>query len=268
MGVRKDGKNWNLDPKERAEILFYIGEWKSGELAADGTKYTAESIGKLFGISGRNVTKTYVPKWEEITRLNINNSMVKADWNNIQALVDSGVYREHLPALLQVDAWSRHFFGTTDFDPSPSYRELRWQSHVLSYTHSITKPSDIWAVGQQLTLRDTTAYYAQTEVKNDDLNQWLGYEPWANADKETRYLDAILAGVIKPIERDYENYVQLGTAQLYKGSLSNILFSLAEGKEYLLPSQQIALHKERTGDNTITVQFKWGDKEVIKELRI
>ena len=255
-------------PEEVAKILAALDQMEFDD------NITYATIASEVGMTPRNVMKTYVPKWKEMRRRNINNSMATVDWNDIDRIVAEGVNREHLSVLLRVDAWSRNFFGTTDFDPTPSYRELRWQSHVMTYADSISRIDDIWILGQQLTLRDITAYYSDTSVDNADLNEWMGYAPWLDDASEQRYLDAIERGVISPIQREYVGYALLGTDQHWKGFLAIILFGLAEGKEHLLPSQQVPLWKEQNPlEDTLRIKYQWFDKDgnkthIDKELNI
>ena len=260
--------NSHKRPEEVAKILAMLHQMEFDKTI------TYESIAAELDMTPRNVTKTYVPKWKEMRRLNTKNSIAKVDWNDINRIVEEGVNREHLSVLLRIDAWSRNFFGTTDFDPTPSYRELRWQSHVMTYADSISRIDDIWIIGQQLTLRDITAYYSKTSVDNADLNEWMGYAPWLDDASEQRYLEAIDRGVISPIHREYANYALLGTAQHWKGFFAIILFDLAEGKEHMLPSQQIPLWKEQNPlEDTLRIKYQWFNKDgrkthIDKELNI
>ena len=102
----------------------------------------------------------------------------------------------------------------------------------------------------------------------------MGYAPWLDDASEQRYLDAIERGVISPIQREYVGYALLGTDQHWKGFLAIILFGLAEGKEHLLPSQQVPLWKEQNPlEDTLRIKYQWFDKDgnkthIDKELNI
>ena len=160
-------------------------------------------------------------------------------------------------------------FGTELFDPTPLYRSIRWQSHILTYTDSIPDAGDIWVIGEMLTLRETWAYYMEIPIENEDIHHWLAYAPWEGKESEQRYIDAVGNGSIFGISREYSDKttIFIGNNQWYKGAIAIFLFNLADGKEHLLPSQQKEIFKLQTGKDSITLQFSIpGEEPGVKEI--
>jgi hypothetical protein len=150
-------------------------------------------------------------------------------------------------------------FGTDRFDPTPSYRSLRWQSHILSYTNTIESASDIWVLGEVFAIRETATVYMDKPMEKDDLDWWLSYAPWESAEKEQSYLKAIETGLI-PKLRPPTSLGETSRPQFVKSGIAVILANLAEGKEYLLPSNQREIYRETTGKKSIILRFRVGEE--------
>lgn len=205
----------------------------------------------------RNIDKTYRRRVEE--NVHAREMGKPVDWDDIEMIVKAKVQKEHLPALRLISAWARTTFGTDLFDTTPSYRSLRWQSHILTHTNTITTPDDIWILGEIFGLRELATVYMGKPITKDDLEWWLSYGPWESDQREQQYLKAIRDGLI-PKLTSTDNRGDMHVRQFYKVDIATILANLAYGHEHLLPSIQRMKYREQTGKDSIDLRFQIGEK--------
>jgi hypothetical protein len=143
--------------------------------------------------------------------------------------------------------------------PRITYRSLKWQSFVLTYTApNELKSIEIWAIAEQYAYRELYADYSGKKIDVDDITDWIRYAPWRNPQALETYKRAIEAGGCKPRrivlkkETDTPKYaVSLGLCFLLE------LMGTPD-MSYMLPCQQISRAYKTGKDLHITVQGDGG----------
>ncbi len=212
----------------------------------------------LIKMSGPITSERNVRKYYDRAKENPNQGSGKpVDWDDIKTLEHWRVRLDHLPMLRRVEAWVTSTFGTIPtIDSKPTYRAARWQSHILSYSHSINAPLDIWVLGELWAIRETYAVYQNKDIDKDDLEQWLSFAPWEDAENSgaVPYLRAVGKGLIPKLSTA-PNGMTLRQSQFLSVGIANILGNLAGEQNYLLPSQQMPIYQKETGSNVLSIAF-------------
>ena len=231
----------NLKREHVAAIFQWFDEGKS-------VKEVQHLVGETFHeMSERNVYN-YRTRWIKNREARAKDVLVV--WEDVDRLIASGVAREHLSTLRYVSAWALSMFGQV-FRTDPSYRVLKWQSHVMTYTDSVKEPIDIWVLGERFALRETVADYMGKPVERADIDAHLSFRPWEDGEKERRYMLATEQGLVPelPSYSDGETLVS-AFARNFQGGfcrpvMAMSLSTLIPEKRHLLPSQQVAELKKQ-----------------------
>ena len=231
----------NLTREHIAAIFQWFDEGKS-------VKEVQYLVGETFHeMSERNVYN-YRARWIKKGVARAKDVLVV--WEDVDRLIASGVAREHLSPLRYVSAWALSMFGQV-FKTDPSYRVLKWQSHVMTYTDSVKQPIDIWVLGERFALRETVADYMGKPVERADIDAHLSFRPWEDGEKERRYMLATEQGLVPELP-SYSDGDTLGSAfaRNFQGGfcrpvMAMSLSTLIPEKRHLLPSQQVAELKKQ-----------------------
>jgi|TARA_Y100000310_G_scaffold335048_1_gene416147 hypothetical protein len=223
----------NLTKDQQAELFRWLDEGKSA-------KEVARLVSKKFHPISERTIYNYKKRWSENIEARAKDELVA--WDDVDRLVASGIYRDHLPILRYVSAWALSTFGQA-FRTDPSYRILRWQSYVLYYTDSIERPVDIWVLGDRFAQREMLADYMDMPVERADIDAHLSFQPWESGEKEKRYLSAIEQGLVPslPSFSDGDTLQGVHPKNIQAGPgrsiMAALIGSLIPEKRYLLPSQ-------------------------------
>ena len=124
------------------------------------------------------------------------------DWANFAALANSSVPNQHLRELRQVsETIERAVRVQSGSYIRPTYRTLRWRGYVIEYYgEAVKKPQDQTYVAALYSFREIAHEYFNVPMTRDDLDQWLGYQPWQGTENEAAYLYDINEGVINALD--------------------------------------------------------------------
>ncbi|MDP6495338.1 MAG: hypothetical protein QGI09_07985, partial [Dehalococcoidia bacterium] len=251
----------NLTGVHIAAIFRWFDEGKSA-------KEVQRLVGETFHpMSERNVYN-YRTRWIKNREARAKDELVV--WEDVDRLIASGVAREHLSTLRYVSAWALSMFGQV-FRTDPSYRVLKWQSHVMTYTDSVKRPIDIWVLGERFALRETVADHMGKPVERADIDAHLSFRPWEGGEKERRYMQATEQGLVPELSSysDGDNVPSAFARNLQGGLCRPVmamsLSTLIPEKRHLLPSQQVAeLEKQGKSIPEIRIALDGQEPAVIR----